>query len=99
MEHFVVCVDFKAIRVLEDEDRDLRADDFIERSSFEIDSVLQPIVQTTVVAMGFRGNDIGPYYFCASAEVEPGWHEATYSIRQTSGNVLSYTWYFEIIQG
>jgi hypothetical protein len=46
-----------------------------------------------------RGNYIGGILIiCWEVELAPGVYEATYEYTQTSGNVLSYTWSFEITE-
>jgi hypothetical protein len=39
-----------------------------------------------------------PHTPCWHAPVGLGRHEATFQFRQTSGDIQSYTWYFEIVE-
>jgi hypothetical protein len=37
-----------------------------------------------------------PITYCTPMPLEPGQHQATFQVRQTSGDVLTYTWSFKI---
>lgn len=40
--------------------------------------------------------DGNPSRICGQADLSEGIHEATFQVRQTDGNVLSYSWHFEL---
>lgn len=46
----------------------------------------------------YKAPDGSPFSVCYDAELTMGRHTVSYVIQQTSGNILEYTWYFEIVE-
>jgi hypothetical protein len=97
----------KARDLLEKNDHDLNTDDHAVRGrlkvyTFDPSSHSIPVCDVAMVSVvdgetNEKGNfSYGVLTVCWNVDLVPGIYEATYEYTQTSGNVLSYTWSFEI---
>jgi len=104
-----ICVDLKHKNLLGQNDFNSDGRTYVERSHLKVStlgSVRHSVpVRTDVVwssesggtLKDERGNEIGGITIvCWQVSLEPNIYEATYEYVQTSGNILSYTWSFEI---
>jgi hypothetical protein len=102
-----ICVGINQLNLLGPGDQNLTPHDYVGRSGLRVRAVSPttcnvPISELTVAEGGpafsdERGNAIGgSFIVCWGADLVPGIYETTYEYTQTSGNVLSYTWSFEI---
>jgi len=103
------CVNLKARDLLEQNDHDLSTDDHAVRSRLKVytfDPSSRSIPVRDVVKVSIIGGDTdekgnfsgGILTVCWNVDLVAGIYESTYEYTQTSGNILSYTWSFEITE-
>jgi hypothetical protein len=97
-----VCVDVNLRYIVQTGD-DLSVENMSDRINLEVDGVERLLVRVLEESTlnwteieGTRTYFSGLNMYCWQAELEEGSHHAEFRVRQTDGNLLSYSWYFTL---
>lgn len=100
-----VCVSLEIENLLKPEEHNMNSDDYLARSTLQVWQVedgkyILPESYLGEIDVGAsvlddRNNQLGEGWFCWRYKLLPNLYVALFSYRQSMGQVISYTWYFQ----
>lgn len=93
----LICFHLYADKLIEPNDKNLKAEIFLERGSLFLDgqSIGEPYDYLDLLGLDSNFNNFGPFRPCWLVKnVSVGWHRLEYQTETTSGKIHSYKWQF-----